>query len=256
MFGGVKQTKRRSITIVSAVATTSIFFNWLQSTVDTDEVPTASQKRFDHFHNFIQFINYKRASYLNVELDQSYLRSKQYLIRSICQVASADAGADEVGEVSSSPKVNLSEPAIKIEGISIESNEDDGVQSNIDPLEDEDDEKVWNQKAENCGFCRYFLISPCAEPFKAWSLCVDKAKAENADFVSQCAERTAALMECTSSNSAYFNQPTSSEESESESVDDEETIPEVEAEATSSNSDNSPSSESVSIEPEGDAKKE
>ena len=249
MFG----TKRvGSITIVSAAATTSIFFNWFQVAVD-QEVPKKASQRFDHFHNFVQILNSKRTAYL-------YLQSEQYLIRSICRVTSSEARADEEKEASSLQQINLSDSTSKTESNAIESNnEDDRVQS-INSLEesvDEDDEKVWSQKAENCGFCRYFLTSPCAQPFKAWSLCVDKAKADNADFVSQCAERTAALMECTSSHSAYFNQPNSSEESESESVDAEDPIAEGGgAEAVKPSSGSSATSESVSIEPEGEAKEE
>jgi len=67
-----------------------------------------------------------------------------------------------------------------------------------------DDEEEWESKKEQCAFCRHFLLSPCSEPFKQWSRCVDKAKAEDKDFIETCTIQTKNLMECTSLNAQYF----------------------------------------------------
>jgi len=86
---------------------------------------------------------------------------------------------------------------------------------------DEVDE--WEVEKEKCSFCRAFLKSPCKLPFKNWSICVDKAKAEEADFVKVCSEYTGALLECTSTNSEFF--------ADLDKSDDEEGGDEAESEA-------------------------
>lgn len=196
--------------IISAVASTSFFFDNQFATAEDNNVPTKTAR-----NNKSNTIYNNRAAYSTtpIAFDRPSLQSSllQHLIHSVHRVSEAEADDNEV-KIPEQQK--LSEPEEKLD-----SSKEDGVESASSAVseEDESDEKVWKEKAENCGFCRYFLTSPCAEPFKAWSLCVDKAKAENIDFVSHCADRTAALMECTSSNSEYFNRPGSSEDSESES---------------------------------------
>jgi hypothetical protein len=69
----------------------------------------------------------------------------------------------------------------------------------------EDDDAAWEAEKQSCSFCRQFLQSPCKDPFKKWSKCVDKAKVDNTDFVTECSQYTSALMTCTSDNAEYFN---------------------------------------------------
>lgn len=85
---------------------------------------------------------------------------------------------------------------------------------------------AWELEKEKCSFCRSFLKSPCKLQFKNWSICVDDAKAKDADFVSACSEFTHALIECTSSNSEFF--------AELNKGDDEEEGEDIETEESSS----------------------
>ena len=94
---------------------------------------------------------------------------------------------------------------------------------------DEVDE--WEVEKEKCSFCRAFLKSPCKLPFKNWSICVDKAKAEEADFVKVCSEYTGALLECTSSHSEFFTDLDKNDEEEGEDEAESEAEAETEAEA-------------------------
>ena len=96
---------------------------------------------------------------------------------------------------------------------------------------DEVDE--WEVEKEKCSFCRAFLKSPCKLPFKNWSICVDKAKAEEADFVKVCSEYTGALLECTSTNSEFFADLDKSDDEEGgdEAESEAETEAETETEA-------------------------
>lgn len=83
----------------------------------------------------------------------------------------------------------------------------------------------WDIEKEKCSFCKAFLKSPCRLPFKRWSLCVDKAKEEDKDFVQACSEHTNALLECTSEHSSFF------QVLEGDDVVDDAEAPEVEATA-------------------------
>lgn len=43
--------------------------------------------------------------------------------------------------------------------------------------EESDEERLhWQERKAACGFCAFFLDSPCARSFKPWSRCVDVAK--------------------------------------------------------------------------------
>jgi len=75
--------------------------------------------------------------------------------------------------------------------------------NNVD--DNDDDDSAWEAEKQSCSFCRQFLQSPCKLPFKNWSKCVDKAKVDNTDFVTECSQYTSALMTCTSDNAEYFN---------------------------------------------------
>eukprot|EP01036_Dinobryon_divergens_P031243 gene31243-40611_t len=205
MFGVHK--KGISTIIISAVASTSFFFDKQLAATEDKKVPTKTACN-NKSNTIVQFYNNREAhSTTPIAFKQPSFQSS--LLQHLIHVSEAEA---DDSEVKIPEQQKLSEPEEKLDN-----SKEDGESASSEVSEDESDEKVWKEKAENCGFCRYFLTSPCAEQFKAWSLCVDKAKAENADFVSQCADRTADLMECTSSNSEYFNRPGSSEESESES---------------------------------------
>lgn len=242
MFGVHKRL--RSITVITAVASATFVIDNNQLAA-VDKVPTKAT--LNNKSNAFAKFYYNIAIPIAIEFDQFNIPSRQlrHLILSVRRISEAEAAAgSDDSNISTSEHQNLSEPDERLDS----TNEDKEKES----LE-EDDEKVWKEKAENCGFCRYFLTSPCAEPFKAWSLCVDKAKAENADFVSLCADRTAALMECTSSHSEYFNRPGSSEDSESESDDGAE---EEAVEESSSENSSDATSETEKIEQDSDIKKE
>jgi hypothetical protein len=48
------------------------------------------------------------------------------------------------------------------------------------------DDEAWNKKQEECSFCKSFLQSPCRDPFKKWSKCVEKSKELDIEFVKAC----------------------------------------------------------------------
>ena len=67
-----------------------------------------------------------------------------------------------------------------------------------------EDDPTWDVEKEKCSFCKQFLASPCKKQFKLWSICVDKAKESNMDYISACTLFTGQLLDCTSENSDYF----------------------------------------------------
>ncbi len=93
-------------------------------------------------------------------------------------------------------------------------------EQSADEVDEVDDEAEWEAKKEQCSFCRHFLLSPCSEPFKQWSKCVDKAKAEDKDFVEACSIQTNSLMTCTSSNAQYFQAAFPTKDETGDDVDD------------------------------------
>ena len=101
--------------------------------------------------------------------------------------------------------------------------------------EDEEEEAKWKAKSESCGFCKFFLDSPCNAVFKAWSTCVDKAKAEGADFAEVCAPCTRALTTCTSENTEYFQMMEQQQEDDDDEEEGEEGDSEVGVATNSSN---------------------
>eukprot|EP01040_Poterioochromonas_malhamensis_P011337 gene11336-12351_t len=86
------------------------------------------------------------------------------------------------------------------------------VQEAKKPVEDiviedmsEEEDKKWEEEKQHCSFCRSFLQSPCKEPFKKWSRCVDRAKDKDVDFIEACQTYTRALMNCTKEHEEYFS---------------------------------------------------
>jgi len=100
-------------------------------------------------------------------------------------------------------------------------------QSDSDELESEEERQHWQERKAVCGFCAFFLDSPCARTFKPWSRCVDNAKKgdnvtthsfitisrlnhteqyliEEKDFIEVCSAYTDALFKCQSDNKEYF----------------------------------------------------
>ena len=84
----------------------------------------------------------------------------------------------------------------------------------------DEEEEEWETKKEQCAFCRHFLLSPCSEPFKQWSRCVDKAKADDKDFIEACTIQTKNLMECTSLNAQYFQAAFPTKDEAGDDIDD------------------------------------
>jgi hypothetical protein len=66
------------------------------------------------------------------------------------------------------------------------------------------DDEAWNKKQEECSFCKSFLQSPCRDPFKKWSKCVEKSKELDIEFVKACRIYTDSLLQCSSENADYF----------------------------------------------------
>ena len=46
----------------------------------------------------------------------------------------------------------------------------------VDEDDEDEDEEIDMSPAETCGFCAYFLNSPCKRPFHRWKKCVDAKK--------------------------------------------------------------------------------
>ncbi len=86
---------------------------------------------------------------------------------------------------------------------------------------DVDSDAYWEDRRSHCGFCRHFLDSPCKVPFKAWSICVERAKESEKDFVEQCSSATADLVDCTSKYPDYFREVAEKEQEGKDDVDDE-----------------------------------
>ena len=58
-----------------------------------------------------------------------------------------------------------------------------------------------------CGFCRYMRAGPCGRAFKAWELCIDRARdTEGVDFVELCGTQTLALKDCTDAHPEYYGE--------------------------------------------------
>jgi hypothetical protein len=90
-------------------------------------------------------------------------------------------------------------------------------------IEDVEDDSEWENSKQSCSFCKGFLQSPCKEPFRKWSKCVDKAKELDVDFIESCKHYTLALMACTEQNETYFTSLSSAmAERKKEEVDGEE----------------------------------
>jgi hypothetical protein len=47
-------------------------------------------------------------------------------------------------------------------------------------------DKLWEEKAKSCPLCRLFLESPCAEEFKLFSDCADRAKESGEEVSTLC----------------------------------------------------------------------
>jgi hypothetical protein len=67
------------------------------------------------------------------------------------------------------------------------------------PKEEEESEDLselndeeWDKAKSNCGFCKFFLESPCAAEFRSWSRCVDSCRKGDTDFKEVCQEFTSA----------------------------------------------------------------
>mmetsp|Transcript_5746 Transcript_5746/g.6269 ORF Transcript_5746/g.6269 Transcript_5746/m.6269 type:complete len:137 (-) Transcript_5746:71-481(-) len=98
----------------------------------------------------------------------------------------------------------------------------------------EEEDKKWEEEKQHCSFCRSFLQSPCKEPFKKWSRCVDRAKDKDVDFIEACQTYTRALMNCTKEHEEYFSalRKQVAEQSEDEEDDSEEGEEEEESDVT------------------------
>lgn len=113
---------------------------------------------------------------------------------------------------------NSNENTIKINLNDIPTSNNHDTNKNISI--DDDDDSAWEAEKQSCSFCRQFLQSPCKLPFKNWSKCVDKAKVDNTDFVTECSQYTSALMTCTSDNAEYFNAIFSQQNNDEDEDDD------------------------------------
>jgi hypothetical protein len=90
----------------------------------------------------------------------------------------------------------------------------------ISDREEEEEEEVDMSPAEHCGFCAYFLKSPCKLPFHRWRLCVEAKKEAGEDFTEACLDLTRALAVCVDVNKLDFG--ASMEEDDEEAAEQEE----------------------------------
>ena len=60
--------------------------------------------------------------------------------------------------------------------------------------EKEENDLRWEEKAKSCPLCRLFLDSPCAEEFKTFSDCADRAKEIGEEVPTLCGEKEFAIM--------------------------------------------------------------
>lgn len=111
-----------------------------------------------------------------------------------------------------------------------------GVEEEDKLVREDYSDEYWEHRKENCGFCKFFLDSPCSSPFKAWSKCIDieKKRAAPEDeegYINKCMSHTRSLSECTAApeNAEYFEvfaksmHPPPSESKDSDKVEDNET---------------------------------
>jgi hypothetical protein len=85
------------------------------------------------------------------------------------------------------------------------------------------DEEYLQNKANGCSFCKQFIYSPCKIPFINWLHCIDKAKAEDRDYVESCKNVTRSLHSCVFENQEFFeNEIKKNNDENTEDIDNEE----------------------------------
>ena len=95
----------------------------------------------------------------------------------------------------------------------------------------------WEEKAKSCPLCRLFIESPCAEEFKAFSDCADRAKATGEEVADICRENEFSKMrECMQKYPDHFEDLLAAED-DIVSDDDEEDQEVVEEDELASNDD-------------------
>lgn len=122
----------------------------------------------------------------------------------VLTIASAVSVISIIGLASSANNFAICE---EIKPDELESPEDESKSSNNSPIvipEYDESDAAWEEDKLKCSFCRQFIESPCKQPFKLWSKCVDIAKEQNRDFIDVCKDYTRALMDCTQENSEFF----------------------------------------------------
>jgi hypothetical protein len=143
-------------------------------------------------HTFFRYIHKVQGRFTSFNRYRGFAIASTVSVISICSLtASANKFAlcDE----------NKSEEAGTVE--------DESESSNLPPIvipEFDDSDAAWEEDKLKCSFCRQFIVSPCKQPFKLWSKCVDIAKEQNRDFIDACKEYTRGLMDCTQENSEFF----------------------------------------------------
>jgi hypothetical protein len=95
----------------------------------------------------------------------------------------------------------------------------------------DEDEEVDMSPAEHCGFCAYFLNSPCKLAFHRWRLCVEAKKEAGEDFTEHCLGHTQALAACVDKHKLDFGTGDDENDDDSAKIDQElDTEPVVTAE--------------------------
>jgi len=142
-------------------------------------------------------------------------------------------------------KTNAKSPEVAVTvvvdnvGKEVEAKKEEEEEEEEEELDEVEDAK-WEEEKEKCDFCKMFLGSPCKEQFKKWSRCVDKAKQNEKDFVSECTLQTERLLDCTSENNAFFSPPDGTPKSDDLDEDsDGDAKEQSEASSSSSGSSNS-----------------
>lgn len=111
--------------------------------------------------------------------------SGRTLRTSVAAVAFATSAATLVGcrrSFSSGAEENSSTAPVKVAGVAATLEEKKA------------NDLIWEEKAKSCPLCRLFLESPCAEEFKLFSDCSDRAKAMGKEVSEVCGDSDFAKM--------------------------------------------------------------
>ena len=151
---------------------------------------------------------------------QCHHQSKDGSSSSLLSNTSNDSKSIESAESTEEIKVNDTETKEettttrsegKEDGEKEEDKDEEEVITNKEPVVveeyyDDPDEEVDMSPAEHCGFCSFFLNSPCKREFHFWRKCVESKKENGQDFTEACIKYTTKLALCVDMNKLDFGE--------------------------------------------------